>query len=56
MADRVKRRWRGQTYWAKSTRPGKKRVHVKGHCRREPKSVAERVLSSYRPYTDDMPF
>jgi hypothetical protein len=38
MADRVKRRYRGQTYYAKSSRPGKKTVRVKAHCRKPPLS------------------
>jgi len=48
VADRVKRSYRGRTYTVASTRPGKKRVHVTGYCRRKPKSVAERVLGSYK--------
>jgi hypothetical protein len=51
MAERVKRTWRGQTYYVKSSRPGKKRVRVKGHCRRKPKSMAARFFGS-----SDMPF
>ena len=47
MADRVKRSYRGRSYTVASARPGKKRVHVKGYCRRKPKSIAERISLSY---------
>jgi hypothetical protein len=47
MADRVRRTYRGQSYTAKSSRPGHKRVHVKGHCRRKA-TVADRIMGSYK--------
>lgn len=43
MADRVKRSYRGRTYTVASSRPGKKRVHVKSYCRRKPKTLGERL-------------
>jgi hypothetical protein len=43
MADRVKRSYRGETYYAKSKRPGKKTQRVRGYCRRKAKTLAERM-------------
>lgn len=39
MADRVKRRYRGRTYTAKSSRPGRKTVKVRAYCRRGGKKL-----------------
>lgn len=50
MADRTKRTYRGRTYYAKSTRPGKKRVKVKAHCRRKPKTFAQRFARNDLPF------
>jgi hypothetical protein len=39
MADRVKRSYRGKTYYVKSKRPGKKVQWVRGYCRRKIKTL-----------------
>lgn len=55
MADRVKRTYRGRTYYAKSSRPGKKSQRVKSHCRRPSGTVMGRILAKLRD-DRDMPF